>query len=208
MRDALFMGRLTASATHEMQNILATIRESSGLMEDLLAMGGENFAHAERFKKGLLVLSEQVERGMALAEQLNYCAHAPEATPAGAELNEALRSFVGLSRKQATRFRVSLVLAPGRTGLRTSLRAVEVMDLAGQALDCALPLLPRDTLLMLSVEEQGGLGVLRLDAPSHEALRQQPGFAELCARAKALGVGLCAGPNGQGLVLTLPRPAA
>jgi len=33
MRDALFMGRLTASATHELQNILATIRESSGLME-------------------------------------------------------------------------------------------------------------------------------------------------------------------------------
>ena len=52
MRDALFMGRMTAQATHEMQNILATIRESSGLMEDLLAMGGENFAHAERFKRG------------------------------------------------------------------------------------------------------------------------------------------------------------
>ena len=208
MRDALFMGRLTASATHEMQNILATIRESSGLMEDLLAMGGENFAHAERFKKGLSVLSEQVERGMVLTEQLNYCAHSPEAIPAGAELNEALRSLVGLYRKHATRFRVSLVLAPGRTGLRTSLRAVEVMDLAGQALDCALPLLSRDTLLMLSVEEQGGLGVVRMDAPGFEALRQQPGFAELCQQAKSLSVGISAGPGAQGLVLSMPRPAA
>ena len=68
MRDALFMGRMTASATHELQNILATIRESSGLMDDLLAMSSEGFAHAERFKKGLTVLAEQVERGMILTE--------------------------------------------------------------------------------------------------------------------------------------------
>ncbi|MBA4358594.1 MAG: hypothetical protein C0405_12810 [Desulfovibrio sp.] len=177
-------------------------------MEDLLGMNSEGFAHAERFKKGLSVLAEQVERGLALSEQLNYCAHAPEAVPAGAELNEAMRSLVGLSRKHANRFRVTLVLAPGRTGLRSSLRAVEVMGLVGQALECALPLLSRDTLLMLSVEEQGGLGVVRLDAPGFEALRKQPGFAELAECAKALGVGLCAGPGGQGLVLSLPRPVA
>lgn len=208
MRDALFMGRLTASATHEIQNILATIRESSGLMEDLLALGGEGFAHAERFKRGLTVLSEQVERGMVLTEQLNYCAHAPETTPAGAEVNEALRSLVGLSRRQAARVRVELVLAPGRTGLRTSLRGVEVMTLVGLALDCALPLCPQSSQLMLSVEEQGGLAVVRLDAPSFEAQSRQPEFANLARCAKAAGVGLCAGPGGQGLVLSLPKPAA
>ncbi|HWR03904.1 MAG TPA: hypothetical protein VN419_07770 [Humidesulfovibrio sp.] len=208
MRDAMFMGRLTASATHEMQNILATIRESGGLMEDLLAMGGENFAHAERFKKGLCVLAEQVERGMALSEQLNYCAHAPEATPAGTEVNEAMRSLVGLCRRDAARRRVTLVLAPGRTGLRTSLRGLELMALLGQALDCALPLMPQGSQLMLSVEEQGGLAVVRLDGPSFEALRQSPGCAELTQGAKARQVGLSAGPGGQGLVLSLPKAAA
>jgi len=208
MRDALFMGRLTASATHEMQNILATIRESAGLMEDLLALGGEGFAHAERFKKGLSVLAEQVERGMALSEQLNYCAHAPETTPVGSEVNEALRSLVGLLRRDAARCRVSLVLAPGRTGLRTSLRAVEIMALAGLALDCALPLLERDAQLTLSVEEQGGLAVVRLDAGVYEAMRKQEPFAELASCAKAAAVGLGSGPGGQGLVLTLPKPVA
>lgn len=208
MRDALFMGRLTASATHEMQNILATIRESGGLMEDLLAMGGADFAHAERFKKGLGILAEQVERGMALSEQLNYCAHAPEATASGAEVNGAMRSLVGLCRRDASRCRVALVLAPGRTGLRTSLRAVEVMDLVGQVLDCGLPLMPRGCQLMLSVEEQGGLAVVRLDAPGFEALRQQPGYAELSRCAKASQVGVCAGPGGQGVVLSLPKAMA
>jgi len=208
MRDALFMGRLTAHATHEMQNILATIRESSGLMEDLLAMGGENFAHAERFKRGLCVLSEQVERGMLLSEQLNYCAHSPEPSPTGCEVNDALRALVGLFRRTAARFRVTLGIEPGRTGLRTSLRAVEVMDLAGLALDCALPLLPRDAQLVLAVGEQGGLAVVRLCAPGFEALRHQPEYADLAGCAKSLGVGLCPGPGGKGLVLSLPKALA
>lgn len=208
MRDAMFMGQLTASATHEMQNILATIRESSGLMEDLLALGGEGFAHAERFKKGLGVLSEQVERGMALSEQLNYCAHAPEPNAAGAEVNEAMRSLVGLTHRNAARLRISLALAPGRTGLRTSLRALEVMELVGLALDCCLPLLTRDVKLLVSVEEQGGLAVVRLDSPGFEAVRAQGCFAALEKRARVLQAGLCAGPGGQGLVISLPKPVA
>lgn len=208
MRDALFMGRLTAGATHEMQNILATIRESAGLMEDLLAAGGEGFAHAERFKKGLGVLSSQVERGMALSEQLNYCAHAPEDSPAGAEVNEAMRALAGLYRREAARRRVQLVVAPGRSGLRTALRGLEAMALLGQALDLALPLLPKGAQLMLSVEEQGGLPVVRLDAPSFESLRNLPGREALARAAKACRAGLCAGPGGQGLVVSLPRPVA
>jgi len=208
MRDALFMGKLTAQATHELQNVLATIRESSGLMEDLLAMGAENFAHAERFKKGLTVMGEQVERGMALTEQLNYCAHSPEPRPTGAEVSDTLRALVGLFRRIAAQHRVTLVLAPGRAGLRTSLRGVELMLLMGLALDCGLPLLPRDAQLMISVEEQGGLAVARIDAPGFEALRLRPEFASLQAEAKSLGVGLCPGPNGQGLVLSLPKAAA
>jgi len=208
MRDAMFMGQLTASATHELQNILATIRESSGLMEDLLALGGENFVHAERFKKGLCVLAEQVERGMALTEQLNYCAHAPEPAAAGTEVNEAMRSLVGLSRRDAARRRVSLVLAPGRTGLRTSLRALEIMELIGLALDCCVPLLPQDSQLVVCVEEQGGLAVVRLESPGFEALRTQPCFAALEKRAQALQAGLCAGPGGQGVIISLPKPVA
>jgi len=37
-RKAAFMGRITASATHDMKNVLAIIKESAGLMEDLIAL--------------------------------------------------------------------------------------------------------------------------------------------------------------------------
>lgn len=208
MREALFMGRLTAAATHDLQNVLATIRESSGLMEDLLAMGAENFPHLERFQKGLKVMSEQVERGMNLAEELNYCAHAPESAATGAEINEAMRSLLGLSRRQAARGRVELALAPGRGGLRTGLRGIEAMTLAGLALDCVLPGMPQKSTLTIFVEEQGGLPVVRLTGPAFEDCCRQPAFADLKAMAKSLGAGLSAGAQGQGMALALPRPAA
>jgi C4-dicarboxylate-specific signal transduction histidine kinase len=208
MQDAKLMGRLTASATHEMQNILAIIRESSGLMEDLLAMGGGDFAHAERFKKGLAVMAEQVERGMQLSEQLNFCAHAPESSPAGADVNEAARALIGLSRRHAARGRVGLVLAPGRTGLRTCLRAVEVMELLSLALDCALTLMPQNSELMISVEELGGLAVLRVAGAGFAALRQAECYGELERSARLLGVGLGPDAAGMGIVLSLPRAAA
>ncbi len=204
MREALFMGRLTAQATHEMQNILATIRETAGLMDDLLAMGGGQFVHAERFKQGLDVVAQQVGRGMELSEQLNYCAHAPEPSPAGCEVNEALRSLCVLYTRIAARHRVLLGLVPGRAGLHTDLRGMEVMDLAALALDCALPLLERATDLRLVVQEQGGLPVVLLRGASFDDLCRRTEFLPLSDRARGLGVILRAGPDGQGLALTLP----
>lgn len=204
MREALFMGRLTAQATHEMQNILATIRETAGLMDDLLAMGGGEFAHAERFKKGLGVVAQQVERGMELSEQLNYCAHSPEPSPAGCEVNDALRSLCVLYTRIAAGRRVLLGFVPGRSGLRTDLRGVEVMGLAALALDCALPLLQRDADLRLIARESGGLPDVLVSCASYDDLCRRTEFLPLADRARSLGAGLRAGPDGQGLAISLP----
>ena len=39
--ENMFFGQVCASCTHEMQNVLAIIRESSGLLEDLFALLGQ-----------------------------------------------------------------------------------------------------------------------------------------------------------------------
>ena len=38
MKDVQCMGRLLASATHDMRNVLAVIRESAGLAADMISL--------------------------------------------------------------------------------------------------------------------------------------------------------------------------
>ena len=41
MTDSQCMGRLLASATHDMRNVLAVIRESAGLAQDMVQLAAE-----------------------------------------------------------------------------------------------------------------------------------------------------------------------
>ena len=74
--DAAFLGKLTAGATHEIRNVLSVIKESAGLMEDLLELAnGESFEHAEKFRKMTANILGQVDRGSSLVKELNTLAH-------------------------------------------------------------------------------------------------------------------------------------
>jgi hypothetical protein len=72
-----FSGKVTASVTHEIQNVLAIIKERAGLMQDLLALGGTLPAQdlTDRIKTSLEAIQTQVKRGVRLTSGLNGFAH-------------------------------------------------------------------------------------------------------------------------------------
>jgi len=75
-QETTFIGKITAGATHELMNVFATIRETSGLMADLLALERDtHFPHREKFGKILIIIQEQVNRGMEISGRLNKFAH-------------------------------------------------------------------------------------------------------------------------------------
>lgn len=77
--ENMFFGQVCASCTHEMQNVLAIIRESSGLLEDLFAFAGpKDWPHLEKFNRSLQGIQNQVSRGVELMKRLNRFAHAPD----------------------------------------------------------------------------------------------------------------------------------
>jgi len=78
-KEAAFMGRITAGVTHEMKNVLAIIKESAGLMEDLLALSKDtSFPHREKFSSVLSKIRNQVARGVDISTRLNTFAHSPD----------------------------------------------------------------------------------------------------------------------------------
>ncbi len=116
-KEAVFMGKVTAAVTHEMKNVLAIIKESSGLMEDLLSMMKDiPQAHQDKFSRMLSNISQQVARGTDLATKLNRFAHSSDNVVAGVDLNDVADLVASLchrlARSKSITLRVSRKLTP------------------------------------------------------------------------------------------------
>jgi hypothetical protein len=108
--EAQFMGKITASATHEMRNVLAIIKESAGLIEDILEVSKDTSpATKEKFLRTLLKVRQQVERGVDLATRLNRFAHSPDEPVTGVDLNEIADQVASLTQRLAKLKRISLL---------------------------------------------------------------------------------------------------
>ena len=112
-QETAFIGKITAGVTHEFMNVLATIRENSGLMEDLLTLCREtSFPHREKFAKTLITIQKQVNRGMEISARLNKFAHSMDEPKARVELHELLDQLAFLVQRFARLKQVQLAVNP------------------------------------------------------------------------------------------------
>lgn len=101
-QETAFMGRITASVTHEFRNVLAIIKESAGLMDDLMQFGkGDPTQYKEKFNRHIGKILAQVDRGTLLAGGLNKFAHAPDSRRAEINMGDLLEHLVTLGRRVA-----------------------------------------------------------------------------------------------------------
>lgn len=98
----MFFGKITAGTTHEIKNVLAIIQESSGLIEDILAITpDETFPHKEKFNTSLRRILNQIDRGVDITNRLNRFAHTPDHSPADVDLNDVSEQMVLLASRFA-----------------------------------------------------------------------------------------------------------
>lgn len=113
MRDVLFMGTVLASATHEMQNVIAIIKESGALAEDIIAINGlPRMKHGEKIPQALATIREQVDRGRALMRMLNDFAHAASDFPLVCDLARYTAQVAVLAARTVALRECSLSAAP------------------------------------------------------------------------------------------------
>jgi C4-dicarboxylate-specific signal transduction histidine kinase len=104
------MGRVTASTTHEIKNILAIIKESSGLLQDIVHLGGSGAApKAEQIEKVASRIQAQVARGNEQLTSLNWLSHIVSDRGSSVEINEMSSEIVNLMQRFARLKRVELV---------------------------------------------------------------------------------------------------
>ena len=95
-----FFGKITASITHEIQNVLSIMQESTGLMEDyFMGMQETDFPQKEKFSMSLDRIHRQINRGVDIVKTLNRFAHSPDYCPTSVDLNDLAQQMVLLSTR-------------------------------------------------------------------------------------------------------------
>ena len=109
LREIGFMGKVTASLSHEIKNTLAIINESAGLMGDLLRKDApKDWPPYSRLTNLLASIEEQIQRSADIVKRLNQFAHSMDKSLAELDLNETVRQTVVLAQRFATLRRVKL----------------------------------------------------------------------------------------------------
>ncbi len=111
MRDLemAFLGKITASMTHEIKNTLAIIQESSGLLSDFLTLSQEgSFPHKDKFQRVLGNINTQVNRSVDITTRLNEFAHSMDEPHIQVNVADLLERVVLLMRRLAKRKGIDL----------------------------------------------------------------------------------------------------
>jgi len=104
-----FFGAISASMTHELKNVLATINEFAGLLDDLshAAAAGRPLT-PERLQTICGKIAAQVGRGEQLLTGLNRFAHSVDEPVATVEISALVRNIASLCQRFANLKQVTL----------------------------------------------------------------------------------------------------
>ena len=139
-QEIAFMGKITAGITHEMNNVLAIIRESAGLIQDILAIINKDgpLPHREKIEQALARVGDQVTRGVGLNKELNHFAHSMDRPEAELELEELLVHIQALNARFARLKQVDLNIAGSSSAGQIRANPFLLLQLFNACVECCL----------------------------------------------------------------------
>ena len=108
-------GRLMAGFSHDMKNHLGIIRESNGLMDDLLSMGvmAEDDPTLARLKKSIAAIERRVVMAANLYHHLSGLAHRPDKPFSSFQVNDLIVEECTFLERYSRLKQVEMTLEPG-----------------------------------------------------------------------------------------------
>ncbi len=179
-KDVEFFGKITASMTHEFKNVLAIIKESAGLMEDITKIAPlSDSKHQEKFDNALATVKNQLNRGMELSTVFNRFAHSPDKPRAEINLKDLAERVVTISARFARLKHITLTAAPGDKAdksLNITGNPVWAQMAVYQAIECCLSQLPPESEITVTSRMIDGHKGIQLDCTNVQT--DPAGFCE------------------------------
>lgn len=208
--EAAFMGRITASTTHEFRNVLAIVKESAGLIDDLVARcDGVGSEEAERLKRATARIDAQVNRGAELLSHLNRFSHCLDRTSNGFDLDQEIEQVVFLSQRLARQGRHRLEVDPGSDNAPVTLDSLHFQMALFTGVEICLEQVPEGgRILVRSLRNGDGTEVRFTGEAADGTPLPSPGDASgwgvMTGLLAGLGLTVDASESGYSFTITIP----
>lgn len=157
-----FFGKMSASISHEIKNVLAIINENAGLLEDFTLMAKKGIPlDPERLKKLSGMVIKQIQRGDEIIKNMNRFSHSIDESSKKVDLYETLDLMVALSARFASMRGVILDFVQAdsdMTSLSIKTNRFYLENLIWLCLDFAMDAAGSGKTVGLSVEQTGNSG--------------------------------------------------
>ena len=156
-REAAFIGKITAGATHELRNVLAIVKESAGLIADIISSPElAGLPKSEKLMRAVGRIETQVKRGSDLLTSLNRFAHSLDHAEDEVDLDELADQIGFLCQRMARKGRHQVQAEPGHGGVTVLVNLLRLQMAIYTAVECCLEQLPEGGTLNLQPVRQGG----------------------------------------------------
>lgn len=156
--EAAFLATVTAGATHEVRNVLAIIKESAGLVEDLVRACGDNgVLDREKVSRATQRIDAQTKRGAQILTNLNRLSHMFDRDIDTLDLDREVEFVVALAQRSARQS--GRTIRAGRGDIETSLHTNPLLLQMAlfAAVECGLSLVPKGGSVVLRSGDHHGL---------------------------------------------------
>jgi len=155
--EAAFLATMTASATHEVRNVLAIIKESAGLIEDMVhVFGKKGTLDKEKVFRAVDRIDTQVRRGADLLTHLNRLAHTLDSESASVDLKAEVDQVVFLSQRFARKRGHRILVSQVEGEARAVVHPLHLHMALFAAMQCCLEQLPEGATITVAVDRWGG----------------------------------------------------
>jgi len=157
-----FFGKMTASITHEIKNVLAIINENAGLLEDITLMADRGKpVEPQRLKTLAQAVIKQISRADTIVKNLNRFAHSADESLKSVDLNDILELVVVLSNRLAAMRGIELEPKLQETPVKIKTSPFLLMNLIWLFLDFAMDATGDRRIVELTIQQAGSGAQMR-----------------------------------------------
>lgn len=161
-----FFGAITASVSHELNNVISIVDQTAGLLRDMIAAEARGTPLSiERLADAANSIQRQTERGLEIIRRLNRFAHSADDPLAEFDVQEGLVNLVQLCQRLADMKLVRLTLASPQEPLRLVGSSCYLQAAVFMALRAALESVQRNDTIQVSARAEGDHVFVRVDCP-------------------------------------------